>query len=163
MQRIQPREAQDEESPAVKRAIGDSVAIFPEEYETADAPEYPDRIRTAIVERTEQPMKRQAIQNQIHFPVANESELAIVKYQNGKGRQEAQQLQSRKLVRSGGSSRWLYFDRHRTDAPCKTARSHSSYPAVLRCTPSIVCGVGAGDNAAKVAPPRTASSGRAEL
>ncbi len=78
VQRLEPREAQDEKSPSVEQAIRDRVAIFPKENEAADAPEYPDRIRAALVERAEKPIDRQLILNKTHFPVAYEGELTIV-------------------------------------------------------------------------------------
>lgn len=78
VQWIEPRETQDEEFPSVEQATGDRVAIFPEKNEAANAPEYPDRIRAAMVQRAEKPIDRQPILNKTHFPVAYEGELAIV-------------------------------------------------------------------------------------
>src|SRR5665213_3178337 len=120
VQGIKPREAQRKEFPAANRAIGDAVAIFPEENKAADAPEDPDAIRTVVVEDMQQAIEWQPIVDQTDRLVGDEGKVAIVKNQNGERRQEAQHLQSQELVRRSRCG-WVHFEPHSADAPWSTA------------------------------------------
>src|ERR1700680_258067 len=97
VQRIEPREAEHKEFPAADRAVGDGVAIFPEKDKAADAPEYPDAVRTAVVEDMQQAVERQPIVDETDRLVGDEGKVAIVKNQNGERRQEAKHLQSQEF------------------------------------------------------------------
>jgi len=97
MQRIETRKAQDEEAPCADRSGGDTLAIAPEENETADTPEHLDAIPAIVIERMQQPVEGLGISlyDNRH---AVEGEMLVMPDQHCKGSKHPQQLEAEELA-----------------------------------------------------------------
>ena len=130
MQRIKPREAQREELPATDSARRDRVAVFPEENESADAPEHPDAERARIVKRAQQAVERQTLHHQSDRLVGHVEEVAIMEHENGKGGEKTQHFQPEELVGFLAGDRFRNRRRYRVlhvlDTHFSTAASHTA-------------------------------------